>query len=104
MNKSYLTKFNDPEDFKFGDKIIEKMLSLPDGTEATTGILFEEIAPDWDFEDVDLSAIDAEVRRKARENGIALITPIQYRIGVMRKPYEMPFKIVKTGVHKDKQF
>lgn len=103
MNKSYLTKFNDPEDFKFGDRIIEKMLSLPDGTETTTSIMFEEIAPDWEPEDVDLSAIDAEVRRKAKENGIALITPIQYRNCVMRKPYDMPYKILKTGAAKNHQ-
>ena len=92
--------FNDPWDYEILDAILLRMEELPDGAETTTGILFNDVAPGWEPTDADLSSIDAEIRRQAKRRNIALITPVQYRVGVMRKAYEMPFKIVKCKENK----
>ena len=88
--------FNDPWDFKILDEIVARLEELPNGSETTTGILFNDVAPGWEPTDADLSSIDAEIRKLAKKKNIALITPTQYRVGVMRKPYDMPFIIKKN--------
>ena len=86
---------NDPDDFHIADAIVAKLMSLPSGTETCIGNLFDEVAPGYEDQDVDLSAIDAEVRRRAQKAHISLITPVQYRIGTMGRVYNIPFLIVK---------
>ena len=95
--------FNDPWDYEILDAVLAKLEELPDGSETTTEILFYDVAPGWEPTDADLSAIDAELRRQAKKRGIALITPVRYRVGVMRKPYEMPFTIDKRYAEKQKK-
>ena len=87
--------FNEPEDFKVIDDIIRHLGELENGTETTTAILVEEVAPGYDADFLNLSSIDAELRKRAKQEGIALITPVQYRGGSMGKVYNIPFKVVK---------
>ena len=87
--------FNDPDDFHVADAIIDRLESLPAGTITTIGNLFDEIAPGYEDEDVDLSSIDALVREKALEKKIYLITLPEFREGAMGKVFNIPFRIVK---------
>ena len=87
--------FNDPDDFHIADAVFQRLDALPSGTVTTIGNIFDEVAPGYEDEDVDLSAIDAIVRQKALDNKISLITLPEFRIGAMGKVYNIPFKIVK---------
>ncbi len=87
--------FNDADDYHIADAITERLESLPSGTVTTIGNLFDVVAPGYEDEDVDLSAIDAHVRKKALEKHISLVTLMEFREGAMGKPYNIPFTIVK---------
>jgi len=87
--------FNDPDDYHIADAIVERLTQLPAGTVTTIGNLFDEVAPGYEDEDIDLSAIDAEVRRKALEKKINLLTLPEFREGAMGKVFNIPFKIYK---------
>lgn len=87
--------FNDPDDFHIADAIIERLEALPSGTVTTIGNLFDEVAPGFEDEDVDLSSIDALVREKAHDKKISLITLPEFREGAMGKVFNIPFKVVK---------
>lgn len=88
--------FNDPDDFHIADAVFEKLQSLPSGTVTTIGNLFDEVAPGYEDEDVDLSAIDAQVRKMALEKKVFLLTLPEFREGAMGKVYNIPFKIIKS--------
>lgn len=85
--------FNDPDDFHIADAILERLLALPSGTVTTIGNLFDEIAPGYEDEDVDLSAIDAIVREKALQKKVSLLTLPEFREGAMGKVFNIPFKV-----------
>lgn len=87
--------FNDPDDYHIADAITKRLEELPAGTVTTIGNLFDAVAPGYEDEDVDLSAIDAQVRKMAIEKHISLVTLMEFREGAMGKPYNIPFKIVK---------
>ena len=84
---------NDPDDFFIADAIVQKLADLPEGTITTIGNLFDEVAPGFEDEDVDLSSIDFEVRRRAQNLRIALLTLPEFRVGAMGKVYNIPFKV-----------
>ena len=86
---------NDPDDFHIADAIVERLLSLPSGTVTTIGNLFDEVASNFEDEDVDLSAIDAAVREKALAHKVSLLTLPEFREGAMGKVYNIPFKVMK---------
>ena len=85
--------FNDPDDFHIADAILERLLALPSGTVTTIGNLFDEIAPGYEDEDVDLSAIDAIVREKTLQKKVSLLTLPEFREGAMGKVFNIPFKV-----------
>ena len=87
--------FNDPDDFHIADAIIERLESLPSGAVTTIGNLFDEVAPGFEDEDVDLASIDALVREKALNKKISLITLPEFREGAMGKVFNIPFKVLK---------
>ena len=86
---------NDPDDFMIADAIFARLRCLPSGTVTTIDNLFDEVAPDFEDADVDLSSIDAAVRGMAREARIWLLTLPEFREGAMGKVYNIPFKILK---------
>ena len=87
--------FNDPDDFHIADEIFAMLVKLPAGTVTTIGNLFDAVAPGYEDEDIDLSAIDAQVRERALKQKISLVTLPEFRVGAMGKVYNIPFKIVK---------
>lgn len=89
--------FNDPDDFHIADAIFDRLRALPSGTVTTIGNLFDEVAPGYEDEDVDLLSIDAAVRAKALAAKISLITLPEFRVGAMGKVYNIPFKIYKKN-------
>ena len=88
---------NDPDDFFIADAIVQKLKELPEGTITTIGNLFDEAAPGFEDEDVDLSSIDFEVRKRAQSLKISLLTLPEFRVGAMGKVYNIPFKVKKLN-------
>ena len=90
-----MNRFNDPDDFHIADAVVCEMLRLKAGEVATVQDLVAVVAPGWEPEDLDLSGIDFQVRKIAREKHIALLTLPEFRENPESKPYQTPFRVLK---------